>query len=211
MVDGADGVVSDRLPGAAKAPAFRTERERRDLRLDACRGLALWFIFLDHIPDNVLAWLTIRNYGFSDTTEVFVFVSGYTCMLAYGGALQEQGWPTTVTRALRRGWEIYVAFLLLLIASLAVIWIAGGGSTIRGVSETESVKPFVCTKYNGKDGTYAIMANGTVRFVYADIPDDLFKAMCTLKGADPAQVEKETILIKEPMKVELKADPAVKQ
>ena len=136
MVDGADGVVSDRLPGAAKAPAFRTERERRDLRLDACRGLALWFIFLDHIPDNVLAWLTIRNYGFSDTTEVFVFVSGYTCMLAYGGALQEQGWPTTVTRALRRGWEIYVAFLLLLIAYLAVIWIAGGGSAFLDETNT---------------------------------------------------------------------------
>src|SRR5256885_4276967 len=94
--------------------------DRRDLRLDACRGLALWFIFLDHIPNNALAWLTIRNYGFSDTTEVFVFVSGYTCMLAYGGALREQGWPTTVTRALPRGWEIYGAFLLPPIALLSL-------------------------------------------------------------------------------------------
>jgi hypothetical protein len=102
--------------------------DRRDLRLDACRGLALWFIFLDHIPNNALAWLTIRNYGFSDTTEVFVFVSGYTCMLAYGGALRAQGWPTTVTRALRRGWEIYVAFLLLLTAYLALVWLIGHGS-----------------------------------------------------------------------------------
>jgi hypothetical protein len=74
----------------------------------------------------VFAWLTLRNYGFSDTTEVFVFVSGYTCMLAYGGALREQGWPSTVTRALRRSWEIYAAFLLLLIAYLALIWAVGG-------------------------------------------------------------------------------------
>lgn len=107
------------------------EGDRRDLRLDACRGLALWFIFLDHIPDNTLAWLTIRNYGFSDTTEVFVFVSGYTCMLAYGGALREQGWPTTVMRAMRRGSEIYAAFLLLLIAYFALIWPVGGGSRHR--------------------------------------------------------------------------------
>jgi hypothetical protein len=64
--------------------------------------LALWFIFLDHIPDNALNWLTLRNYGFSDTTELFVFVSGYTCMLAYGGALREQGWPATVARAAAR-------------------------------------------------------------------------------------------------------------
>src|SRR4051812_17847545 len=92
--------VADHLPAAAKRPAVQIDGDRRDLRLDACRGLALWFIFLDHIPDNALAWLSIRNYGFSDTAEVFVFVSGYTCMLAYGGALRKQGWLATVTRAL---------------------------------------------------------------------------------------------------------------
>ena len=128
-------VVID-LQGAAEIPAVHIDEGRRDLRLDACRGLALWFIFIDHIPDNVFAWLTLRNYGFSDTTEVFVFVSGYTCMLAYGGALREQGWPTTVTRALRRSWEIYAAFLLLLIAYLALIWAVGGDS--RYLDETNT-------------------------------------------------------------------------
>jgi hypothetical protein len=129
-------VVTDHLPGAAKGPAVHIKGDRRDLRLDACRGLALWFIFLDHIPDNALAWLTLRNYGFSDTTEVFVFVSGYTCMLAYGGALREQGWLATVTRALRRGWEIYAAFLLLLISYFVLIWIIGGGN--RYLDETNT-------------------------------------------------------------------------
>jgi hypothetical protein len=121
-------VVTDHLPGAAKLAGFHLDADRRDLRLDACRGLALWFVFLDHIPGNILGWLTLRNYGFSDTTEVFFFVSGYTCMLAYGGALREQGWRATVTRALRRGWEIYVAFLLLLIAYLVAIQAVGGGA-----------------------------------------------------------------------------------
>ena len=50
----------------------------RDLRLDLFRGLALWLIFLDHIPSNAVSWVTIRNYGFSDATEIFVFISGYT-------------------------------------------------------------------------------------------------------------------------------------
>src|SRR5450631_1849340 len=77
--------VTDHLPGAVKVPAIHNDGDRRDLRLDACRGLALSFIFIDHIPGNSLAWLTLRNYGFSDTTEVFVFVSGYTCMLADDG------------------------------------------------------------------------------------------------------------------------------
>ncbi len=119
------GSVTDRLP--LQAAAVHANWEGRDLRLDACRGLALWFIFIDHIPNNALAWLTLRNYGFSDTTEVFVFVSGYTCMLAYGGALREQGWPTIMARVLRRAWEIYAAFLLLLIAYIALIWMVGNG------------------------------------------------------------------------------------
>lgn len=128
--------VTDHLRDLAQAPASNPDRDRRDLRLDACRGLALWFIFLDHIPGNAFSWLTPRNYGFSDTSEVFVFVSGYTCMLAYGGALREQGWLTTVARALRRGSEIYAAFLLLLVAYLAAIWALGGGS--RYLDETNT-------------------------------------------------------------------------
>lgn len=116
------------VEGSPPGPApIAPDADRRDLRLDACRGLALWFIFLDHVPNNLLSWLTLRNYGFSDTTEIFFFVSGYTCMIAYGGALQRQGWRTTIARALRRGWEIYVAFLLLLLAYLALVqWLGGG-------------------------------------------------------------------------------------
>jgi hypothetical protein len=115
------------VEGFSPGPApIAPDADHRDLRLDACRGLALWFIFLDHVPDNLLSWLTLRNYGFSDTTEIFFFVSGYTCMIAYGGALDERGWRTTVARALRRGWEIYAAFLLLLLAYLALVqWLGG--------------------------------------------------------------------------------------
>ncbi|MGE5156539.1 MAG: OpgC domain-containing protein, partial [Gemmatimonas sp.] len=32
----------------------------RDLRLDLFRGLGLWMIFLDHVPNNIVAWLTLR-------------------------------------------------------------------------------------------------------------------------------------------------------
>jgi len=45
----------------------------RELRLDLFRGLALWLIFIDHLPPNLLTWFTIRNYGFSDATEIFIF------------------------------------------------------------------------------------------------------------------------------------------
>ncbi|MGJ4888071.1 OpgC domain-containing protein [Bradyrhizobium sp. HKCCYLRH3099] len=127
--------VAHREPSTADRVS-ETGKVHRDLRLDACRGLALWFIFIDHVPDNSLAWLTLRNYGFSDTSEVFVFISGYTCMLAYGGALPTQGWATTVVRALRRAWEIYAAFLVLLLAYAALVWAVGGGT--RFVDETNT-------------------------------------------------------------------------
>ena len=119
---------SDRLWGTGQVSGVHLDVDHRDLRLDACRGLALWFIFIDHVPGNTFEWLTLRNYGFSDATEVFVFVSGYTCMLAYGGALREQGWQTIVARSLRRSFEIYAAFVLLVIAYLVLIWGICSGS-----------------------------------------------------------------------------------
>ena len=99
----------------------------RDLRIDACRGIALWFIFLDHVPNNIGSWLTLGNYGFSDAAEVFMFVSGVTCALAYGKALRFEGWTGVIRRTLRRSWDIYVAFLLLTLACAILVHLAGGG------------------------------------------------------------------------------------
>ena len=90
--------------------------QARDLRIDACRGSALWFILLDHVPNNIGSWLTLRNYGLSDAAEVFMFVSGVTCALAYGKALRFEGWTGVIRRTLRRSWDIYAAFLLLTLA-----------------------------------------------------------------------------------------------
>ena len=85
----------------------------RDIRLDACRGIALWFVFINHIPGNVCSWLTLSRYGFSDTTEVFMFVSGLTCTMAYGHVFRSAGTWATICHTIRRSWEIYAAFLLL--------------------------------------------------------------------------------------------------
>ena len=97
----------------------------RDLRIDACRGIALWFIFLDHVPNNIGTWLTLRNYGFSDAAEVFMFVSGVTCALAYGSARRREGWTGVFSRTLRRSWDIYIAFLLLTLACAILVHLAG--------------------------------------------------------------------------------------
>ena len=93
----------------------------RDLRLDLFRGLALWLIFLDHIPSNVVNWITIRNYGFSDATEIFVFISGYTAAFVYGRAMRERGVVVASARILKRAWQIYVAHVFLFAIYMAEI------------------------------------------------------------------------------------------
>lgn len=76
-------------------------------------------------------------------------------------------------------------------------WIAGGGATVRGVPEKDSIKPFVLTtdkngkpiQFNGKRGTYVSMADGSTRFVSANVSDEVFKAMCTVQGPAPANFD----------------------
>ena len=106
---------------AAVTPAAKT----RDLRLDFFRGLALLFIFLNHIPNNAVSWISNRNYGFSDATEAFVFISGYSVLLAYGAAMQKQGFVIGLARIWRRVWQIYTAHVFLFIIFIAQIaWLA---------------------------------------------------------------------------------------
>src|SRR5437588_12125852 len=92
----------------AAAPARAAAPAARDLRLDLFRGIALWLIFLDHIPSNIVSWVTIRNYGFSDAAEMFVFISGYTAAFVYGRAMRERGFLVAGARILKRAWQVYV-------------------------------------------------------------------------------------------------------
>lgn len=96
-------------------PEFTTppSAQDRDLRVDFFRGFALWFIFLDHIPSNVMSWVTMRNFGFADATEVFVFISGYSAALAYGRVMQRQGFGFALANVWHRVWQLYVAHLVL--------------------------------------------------------------------------------------------------
>ena len=89
----------------------RSARPGRDYRLDFFRGLALVFIFIDHIPDNRLSTLTLRSYAFCDAAEVFIFISGYTAAMVYGRGLLKDGGLMCTARIWRRVWQLYVAHL----------------------------------------------------------------------------------------------------
>src|SRR6185503_2833218 len=102
------GQNSARKKSRSMPPVATTQR---DLRLDLFRGIALWLIFLDHIPSNIVSWITIRNYGFSDATEIFILISGYTAAYVYGRSMRERGTLVASARILKRTWQIYVAHI----------------------------------------------------------------------------------------------------
>ncbi len=110
-----DNVTLDRNSLALLRPP------ERDLRLDFLRGLGQWMVYLDHIPLNVAGYLTIRNYGFSDATEFFVFISGYTAGFVYGPAVRAGQIVAATKRLLRRASQLYVAHILLFLIFTAQI------------------------------------------------------------------------------------------
>ena len=93
----------------------------RDFRLDFFRGLALIFIFVDHIPDNVLSYFTVQSIQFFDAAEVFIFISGYTAALVYGRTLVRYGALYATAQILRRAWQLYVAHIFLFMIFIAEV------------------------------------------------------------------------------------------
>jgi hypothetical protein len=85
----------------------------RDERLDLFRGFALVCIFIDHVPGNLLGFVTLRSFGLSDAAEVFVLVAGYAAVLAYSKGLARDGLWAGSARVGKRVRDLYVAHILL--------------------------------------------------------------------------------------------------
>ena len=93
----------------------------RDLRVDFFRGLALWWIYTDHIPGNVLGDFSLRNFAMCDATEVFVLLAGYGAGLSYGMRLGRNGYVSTAADVMKRAWTLYVAHIFLFVLFTAQV------------------------------------------------------------------------------------------
>jgi hypothetical protein len=93
----------------------------RDLRVDFFRGLALWWIYTDHIPGDVLAGYSLQNFAMCDATEIFVLLAGFGAGLAYGSEMNRQGYLYAAADALRRAWTLYVAHIFLFVVYTAQV------------------------------------------------------------------------------------------
>ena len=115
----------------------------RDPRIDFFRGLALIFIFWDHIPQNPLAHLTVRNFGFSDAAEIFVFLAGYAAVLAYGRIARRDGFLVACVRILRRAWVLYVVHIFLLVLLMGIVFVANSHVETRDLIQEMGLNYFL--------------------------------------------------------------------
>ena len=93
----------------------------RDLRVDFFRGLALWWIYTDHIPGDVLSHISLQNFTMCDATEIFVLLAGYGGGLAYGLVMNRQGYLYAAADVMRRAWTLYIAHIFLFVVYTAQV------------------------------------------------------------------------------------------
>lgn len=116
-------LASPASTGAEMRP-IAVQAKQRDLRLDFFRGLALLFIFIDHVPGNALAHVTMRAFGLSDAAEAFVLIAGFAAMLAYDQVFATQGLWAGAKQVGRRIRELYAAQLLLMAVCAGLLALA---------------------------------------------------------------------------------------
>lgn len=110
--------------GGVNPASTRMVPKERDTRLDVFRAMCLLTIFVNHVPGQYLEYLTHKNFGFSDSAEAFVLISGLSVGLAYGGKFASGGRLAMTLKIWRRALALYVAHIMTSIVTLAIF--AGG-------------------------------------------------------------------------------------
>lgn len=129
--------------GAGQTGQTHTVPSQRDTRLDVFRALCLLTIFINHVPGQYLEYLTTKNFGFSDSAEAFVLISGLSAGLAYGRKFTVGSRLALSLKIWRRAFTLYIAHIMTSIITLAIF---AGGALYFGRQDLISeinIKPFV--------------------------------------------------------------------
>ena len=100
---------------------------RPDNANDFWRGYALITIFISHIPENVYFQFTHRNFGLSDSAELFVFLAGLGLQRSISRPALKESPGLLVWYLGRRAFRIYIAHMLIISLAIALL---GGASLI---------------------------------------------------------------------------------
>jgi poly(3-hydroxybutyrate) depolymerase len=102
----------------------QTPPQQRDPRLDFFRGAAMFIIYIAHCRGNFLWDYIPARYGISDAANMFVFISGMTASIAFGGTFIRQGWLIGTARIAYRCLQLYAAQIGMFFA-IAVVVVVG--------------------------------------------------------------------------------------
>jgi hypothetical protein len=101
-------------------------RPPRDQRLDIVRGWLQLTIFASHSGGSFIgAWLIHRAWGLSDSSELFVLLSGFTLGSVCARRSARDGWRGGTIDILWRAWRLYRIHLLVVVLYGAMVTAAG--------------------------------------------------------------------------------------
>lgn len=93
---------------------------REPNEVDFWRGFALVTIFINHVPGIYFEQFTARNFGLSDSAELFVFLAGWSLRRLADGATEPVGLGRLVLRLGARAVTIYAAQILITMLAIGI-------------------------------------------------------------------------------------------
>src|SRR5882672_471393 len=95
--------------------------DRRDLRIDWLRGLAMCCVIVNHSRlSSLLTWVSYERFWVVTAAEVFVVLSGVVLGTVYGRRLVRDGWRVVVHGLGRRALFLYSTFVGVTVSVLAL-------------------------------------------------------------------------------------------
>lgn len=107
-------------------------RGGRNVSVDFWRGAAIVSIMVAHVPGNLLEFLTPRNFGFSDSAEAFVFLSGLSIGASCYATALKSGMREVAWACCKRAARIYAVHLAVTAVALTIF---GLGYVLFGLPE----------------------------------------------------------------------------
>ncbi len=102
---------------------YRERADRRDLRVDFLRGVAMLFVVVDHIDmPSLFHLISHERIGVVSGAELFVFLSGGVLGLVYRRRIEREGWTETAPRIFRRAGTLYVVAVSVSLAAFALTY-----------------------------------------------------------------------------------------
>lgn len=134
----------------------KTAVASRDQSIDLLRGLALVSIFVNHVPENVLEPFTHKNFGLSDSAELFVLLAGIAAAFAYFTRFTPGRRLATCGRAVKRAGVLYVAHQASIVVGISIFALASIRFARPDLLQEINIAPFVADPVRGIVGLAAM-------------------------------------------------------